>query len=258
MQPGHATVVAAMHAGKNGLERARAESPMRLLLPKAAGATAAWVCVTSLGGGLVRGDALALDVEVKPGATLLLTTQASTKAFRGATRQTWKARVDGTLVAWPDPVSCFADATYESDIDVALGPQGSLILVDTFTSGRPAYGERWAFQRFTSRIRVTRQDRPVVLDTIDLSARHGPIAARFHDVDAFATVLALGPRAAPIIEAMAAPSPPGSVLYAPSPTAAGMMARVAGRHSEDVLQELRRRLRNVGEICGVDPYASRH
>jgi len=106
MHPGHATVVAAMHGGKNGLERARAESPMRLLLPKAAGATAAWVCVTSLGGGLVRGDDLALDVEVKSGATLLLTTQASTKAFRGATRQTWRAQVEGTLIAWPDPVAC--------------------------------------------------------------------------------------------------------------------------------------------------------
>ncbi|HWL89139.1 MAG TPA: urease accessory protein UreD, partial [Polyangiaceae bacterium] len=116
--------MAACHGGKNGLERARAESPLRLLLPKVAGARAAWACVTSLGGGLVRGDALALEVEVKEEATLLLTTQASTKAFRGHTRQTWTARVDGTLVAWPDPVSCFAGATYESEIHVTLGPRG--------------------------------------------------------------------------------------------------------------------------------------
>ena len=57
------------------------------------GAHPAWVCMTTLGGGFVQGDAIDLHVEVKPDATLLMTTQASTKIFRGASRQALRANV---------------------------------------------------------------------------------------------------------------------------------------------------------------------
>ncbi|WP_394838245.1 urease accessory protein UreD [Pendulispora rubella] len=260
---GRGRVVAAFRGGKNVLERAYAESPLRLLLPKVpyvTGATAAWVCVTSLGGGLVRGDALRLDVDVDEGSTLLLTTQASTKAYRGGTRQVLHARVEGTLVALPDPVACFAGSTYESEVAVTLGPSATLVLVDAFTSGRAAYGERWAFERLASRIHVDRGE-PLLRDATVLDARHGSIAARFGRVDAYATLVALGARAADVMAAMLAPGRTAkNVLYAPSKLACGdgVVARVAAERTEDVLREIRYRLGNIAEICGVDPYASRH
>ncbi|WP_394848788.1 urease accessory protein UreD [Pendulispora brunnea] len=262
---GRGRVVAAFRGGKNVLERAYAESPLRLLLPKtpyasnAKGPTAAWVCVTSLGGGLVRGDALRLAIDVEEGSTLLLTTQASTKAYRGSTRQVLHARVEGTLVALPDPVACFAGSTYESEVVVTLGAAGTLVLVDAFTSGRAAYGERWAFERLASRIHVDRGE-PLLRDATVLDARHGPIAARFGRVDAYATVVAIGARAADVMAAMLAPRERTNVLYAPSKLARGdgVVARVAAERTEDVLREIRVRLGNIAEMCGVDPYASRH
>ena len=262
---GQGAVVASFQGGKSVIERARAESPLRLLLPKAMGATAAWVCVTSFGGGLVRGDELTLDVDVKPDATLLMTTQASTKAFRGGTKQMVRARVEGTLVALPDPVACFAGATYESEIAVTLGATGTIVLVDSFTSGRPAYGERWAFEQLSTRIRIERLRsdggrEPVALDATLLDARHGSIAARFGNLDAYATLMAIGPAAGRVMASLLEPSRDGVVLYAPSrlTRADGAVARVAGGSSEDVLREVRRRLRHIVELCGVDPYASRH
>src|SRR5262245_15081414 len=81
----------------------RATPPLRLLPIR--GGHAAWVYQTALGGGFVGTDDIALDVEVEPGATLLLTTQASSKVYRAAhARQTLTARVGAgaTLVAWPD------------------------------------------------------------------------------------------------------------------------------------------------------------
>ncbi|WXB11517.1 urease accessory protein UreD [Pendulispora albinea] len=210
---------------------------------------------------------LDLDVEVKQGATLLMTTQSATKAFRGETRQVVRARVEGTLVAWPDPVACFGGATYGSEVRVTLGGSGALVLVDAFTSGRPAYGERWAFERFSTRVRVERVQKdercePVAIDAALLDAQHGAIGERFGRVNAFATVFAVGAGVRPVIEALlevGREEREQGVLYAPSRLARdeGAVARVAGERTEDVLRTVHRRLRNVAEMCGVDPYRAK-
>src|SRR5688572_887672 len=79
-----------------------AESPLRLLYLR----PSRCVYQSSYGGGLVDGDALQLDVTVGAGASLTLKTQASTKAYRGATRQGWHVRVapGARFVSWPDPL----------------------------------------------------------------------------------------------------------------------------------------------------------
>jgi urease accessory protein UreH len=59
---------------------------------------------------------VSLRVEVAAGASLWLSSQASSKVYRGArSRFVLDASVrDGaTLVAWPDPVVCFAGATFD-------------------------------------------------------------------------------------------------------------------------------------------------
>src|SRR5262249_51891808 len=137
---------------------ARAASPLRLLTPSNHG-HGAWIYLASLGGGLVDGDAIHLDVEVGPGACGLLGTQASTKVYRcpaGACRQETRARVapEGLLVTIPDPIVCFAGARYGQSITVDLAPGASLVLVDTLTAGRSARGERWDFHRYASRTAV--------------------------------------------------------------------------------------------------------
>ncbi|CAN5526997.1 hypothetical protein BH10PLA1_BH10PLA1_14890 [soil metagenome] len=59
---------------------------------------------------------------------------------------------DGALLAvLPDAVSCFTDARYEQRQRFDLAPTASLLLLDWFTCGRLARGERWAFDRYHSR-----------------------------------------------------------------------------------------------------------
>ena len=60
-----------------------AASPLRLLTPGNHG-DAAWVFLASLGGGLLDGDRIDIDVDVGEGASALLGTQASTKVYRSA------------------------------------------------------------------------------------------------------------------------------------------------------------------------------
>jgi len=59
-------------SGRSDVHRARGAGPLRLLCPRAAG-NAAWVVTSSLGGGLVDGDHVALDVTVDAGATCVIT-----------------------------------------------------------------------------------------------------------------------------------------------------------------------------------------
>jgi hypothetical protein len=101
------------------------------------------VCLLTFGGGLVDGDAIDVDLRVEAGATLVFT-QATAKAFRGSSRQTIRAEVHGTLVFLPDPVACFAGSRYRQRVDITLHGEGSAVTLDGFTSGRAAFGDRWA------------------------------------------------------------------------------------------------------------------
>jgi urease accessory protein len=67
--------------GRSVASHVYATSPLRLLTPANHG-HAAWVFLSSLGGGLVDGDRLALAVSVEKGAAAYLSTQASTRVYK--------------------------------------------------------------------------------------------------------------------------------------------------------------------------------
>jgi urease accessory protein len=252
------------------LAHARATSPLRLLRPELPGSRASAVCLVTFGGGLVDGDAIELEIVVEPGATLVVFTQSPTKVFRGSSSQALRAEVHGTLVLLPDPVACFAGARYRQRVDVALGADGACVLLDGFTAGRPAYGERWAFARLDLRTTVSAGGRLVARDALVLDGSDGPIAARAGRFEAFQTVIAEGRAVAGIAADLLEASPLTSdLVVAPSPLPAGGLGpdgppgaggarvRIAATRAELALAEARRRLRNLPDIGVVDPFASR-
>ena len=66
---------------RSEVTRVLSQSPLRVLTPRNHG-DAAWLFLSSLGGGFVGGDALSLDVRVGDGACCWLSSQASSKAYR--------------------------------------------------------------------------------------------------------------------------------------------------------------------------------
>jgi urease accessory protein len=261
-----ARAVATAAGAKTVVASARAGSPLRLLEPAFAGARCAAVCMVTFGGGLVDGDRIELDVEVEAGATLLLFTQSSTKVFRGASAQHLAARVAGTLVLLPDPVSAFAGARYTGRVDVALEGRGACVVLDAITSGRPAYGDRWAMTGLDLRTRVSLDGRAVVTDALRLGG--GAPLARMGHFEALATLLAVGGAAGPIVTALLAEpiAPPTRDLVVAAsrlPRASalgtiGAVARIAATSPSLALDAARRRLRNLPDIDVVDPFASRY
>jgi urease accessory protein len=269
----HRGVAAAPHRGGRGilsarlegersvLARVQASSPLRFIRPTFPGTRAATVCVVTFGGGLVDGDVIDLDIEVGTGATLVIFTQATTKAFRGCTAQRLRAEVHGTLVLLPDPVACFRGARYTQRVDITLHGRGSAVMLDGFTSGRAAFGERWDFDMLDLATTVRRDGQTLVRDAVHLDRSDSAIAARMDRFEALATVLAVGPRTSRVAEGLLAPSVVSrDVVAAPSalPSAAGAIVRIAGTSPTHALDEARARLRNLPDIDVVDPFASRH
>jgi urease accessory protein len=259
---GRGTIVARLDAGggdRTVLPRVHASSPLRFLRPTFPGTRAACVCIVTFGAGLIDGDAIDLDLVVEPGATLVVFGQSSTKVFRGASRQAIRAEVHGTLVLLPDPVSCFEGARYQQRVDIALHDEGSAIVLDGFTSGRAAFGDRWAFDGIDLATTVRRDGQVVFRDALHLDIADGPIAPRLDRFEALATVLAIGPRVAPALASVLAEAVvTRDVVSAPSPLPSGAIVRIAASSPAHALAEARRRLRNLPEIDVVDPFVSRH
>lgn len=254
-EAGRGRLVARRVENRTVLAEAHATSPLRFLQTDFPSTSAA-VCLVTFGGGLVDGDAIDLLIEVEEGATLSVFTQSSTKVFRGAARQTITANVAGTLVLLPDPVAAFKDASYTQRVHVDLTASGRCVTFDGFTSGRAAFGERWAMTKIDLRTTIARAGRVVVNDALLLDSAEQPIPPRVDPYDAYLTLIAVGAALGD-----APPKPPSrdlAVATSPLVRADGSIARIAAASPAGALAEARARLRNLPDIDVVNPFESRH
>jgi urease accessory protein len=245
--------------------RAFATSPLRLLMPRNHG-TAAWIYTSTFGGGLLDGDSVRVGVEVEPGAAAYLSSQASTKVYRAVEGRAMVA-LDATigsgalLVVAPDPVVCFARSRYAQTQRVTIEGDGGLVLVDWFTSGRHASGERWAFDEYRSRMAVYRDGRLAWYDAVSLDAEDGPIGPRMGRYEVFAVIAIAGPRLEEDVRqalAFADTFAGNEVVVSASPLAGGGgILRIAGPSVEAVGHVIRRCLAFVPDRLGDDPWARR-
>lgn len=250
-------------AGRTVVTRCHSPAPMKLLTPQRLG-HAAWAYMSSYGGGLVAGDRLDLRVDVGPGATAVLTTQASTKVYHQQDGKSAQQLVDatvgsnGTLIVAPDPITCFADARYEQRQQFDLASDGSLLLLDWFTAGRLAHGERWAFDTYASENIVRVDGEMVACDRLrmdrEVSSIDGPFMTNRYNC--FAMVMLVGPAlteaCGQIAEAVREQALPQQstlpISFSPMPW--GGVLRLAGMGAEPVRAELERRLAFIGPTIG--------
>jgi urease accessory protein len=263
--------------GRLGFERAGArtavatayaDSPLRILTPRNHGA-AAWAYTSTLGGGLVGGDHLTLDLTLGPGAQAFVSTQGPTRVYRSVCgcESEVRARVaaGAALVLTPDPVSCFAGARYRQRTQIDLAASASLATWDVLAAGRVARGERWAFARYLASLSVRREGAPLVEEALLLDPAHGILSERLGRFDGIATLLLAGPlfagaRAAVLARVDAAPLAPGArILAAASPLGSdALLVRFAAESIEELLGTLREQLAGLPALLGDDPWARRN
>lgn len=196
---GQGELECALVAGASAIVSVAARSPLKLVVARERGACAR-VHVATFGGGLLAGDRIDLDVAVGVGAALVVGSSAPAKVYRAEAGATGTARLRarvaaGALLAWtPSPVTCFANANYLQSQEFSLDDGASLLFVDTLASGRPARGERWAFDACELQTRVSRAGVLALHDGLRLARGAVPVPDRFGRFDALATVLFSGPR----------------------------------------------------------------
>jgi len=161
MRSGQASLGVERVFDESTVTSALATSPMKLLTPRSRGPSV-WAYTSSFGGGLVAGDQTFLDLQLGSDTRCFLSTQASTKVYRNpdlrpCTHETHAVVGRGSLLVFaPEPVQPFAQSRYAQQQRFSLAADASLVLVDWFSSGRSARGERWAFSHFASRNAVWR------------------------------------------------------------------------------------------------------
>lgn len=262
MAPGHASIALRRAGLRTVLAQAAAVSPVRLLTPRNHG-DGAWVYLASLGGGLVDGDHLDIRVDAAQDTTCVLGTQASTKVYRSprGCSQRLDARVarGAALAILPDPVVCFAGARFSQEVTLALDPGASLLLLEGYTCGRSARGERWQFATYRSRTTITRGGNLALADATCLDSGHGSLPDRMGRFDVVLSLVAMGPRVSGVGDAMRAMSAgavcPGAVVAVSRLGPDAVIARVAGECFEDASRPLRTSFAALAAMLGDDPFA---
>lgn len=254
-------------AGRTTVTRAESHSPLKWLLPRRK-TPAAWVYSSTFGGGLVGGDRIEMRVGVRNKARAVLATQSSTKVYRCLPEthcfQSLSANVgsEAVLVVAPDPVTCFAGASYEQQQIIRLAPDATLVYVDWLTSGRRARGESWAFSRYRNRLDLYRDGSRLLTDSLLLDPSDGPLDSpirmgRFH---CSATVVMCGPQSQTACESLLTevndrPIEPGAnVVDAASPLDSGVIWRLAGLTTESISRLLKQRLEFLTPLLGESPW----
>jgi len=132
------------------------------------------VFVQSPTGGIAQGDRLAVSVDVGGGAVAHVSTGSSTKVQtmerNCALRETaLSVGADGHLDYVPEPTILHADARYAQHLTLSVATGASAVVAETVVPGRLARGERFAFERYRSRVRASGADGPLFRDATRLA-----------------------------------------------------------------------------------------
>jgi len=241
---------------------AYAESPLRLLTPRNHG-RAAWAYTSTLGGGFVDGDRVRLRIAVGEGAQAFVSSQGATRIYRSPRGCESELRAEvaagGALVLMPDPLACFAGARYRQRTELELSDGASVLAWDVLSAGRS--GERWAFEQCSLGLAVRRGGISLVDERWLLDPAQGPLPERLGRFDALANLCFAGPLSAGMRDRLALDGPVAPrapvVISASRLADDAMLVRLAAISVEELIRELRARLRDIPLLLGDDPWARR-
>jgi len=133
-------------------------------------------------GGLFEGDSAEVEVSLRQGAHLYLTTQAATKVYPAehgqVTRQLIRLRIaSGAILDYfPLPLIPFARALYVQEMAIQVESGGVCLVAEVLAPGRVARGEHFAYHMVRSRVEGWLDDRLVLFEQLILQPEQGSYA----------------------------------------------------------------------------------
>jgi urease accessory protein len=206
----------AFEHGERGtfLARQASAAPMRCVRPFALDSGERVLQLLHVGPGLMGGDRLELDVEVFPGAQAILVAQAATKVHamddgsRAELRVRLRVAAGASLEFHPGLTIPYAGSALRQRVEVDLEAGARFALVERWSAGRIARGERHAYRHVSSRVHVRSGGAPIYADALELEAGMGDAVGVFEGHDYLAGALFVGGQPPPLGRANAPTSPP--------------------------------------------------
>ncbi len=138
----------------------------------------------NISGGVLGGDALALNVNVEANAQAQLTTPGATRIYRhrpnlpDASQQTRAQIGSGAVLEYlPDQLIPFAQARYRQSTSIQLAPNAGLFWWETIAPGREAHGERFAYDHLEMKLEIYANDKPIALERYQLRPQDAPLSS---------------------------------------------------------------------------------
>ncbi len=161
---------AAMKDGRTFLEDLFFTAPYKIMKPFQMESGGIQVMPLCASAGIMKGDVQKFDYHVGEGAELEVLSQSFEKIHKmdgGSARREIRIDVEagGTLSYYPQPVIPFADSAFDSDMEIHLADEtAKLFLLDILSCGRAVSGERFAYRRFSSKVRIYRGEKLIYRD----------------------------------------------------------------------------------------------
>lgn len=115
--------------------------------------------IQSVGGGILQGDRVAVEIVVEPGARAMVTTQSATKVYKMEANYATNCLSavvgeGGYLELLTDYQIPYAGVRLYNRFDFTVDDGGTLIYTDGIAPGRVAHGESFAYKLIHSKLRV--------------------------------------------------------------------------------------------------------
>lgn len=122
--------------------------------------------------GLLAGDNLFIQLKIAENTDLALTTQAFTRV-QSMHENEWAQQnsefyleKNSRLLYLPHPLVLHKDSAFKQTTTIIMEDNSQLIYGDIVAIGRVLNQERFAFRQFSSYLKITHQDRPLLIDRI--------------------------------------------------------------------------------------------
>ncbi|TWS25259.1 urease accessory protein UreD [Tsukamurella sputi] len=127
--------------------------------------------VVNPGGGCLRGDTYAIDIELEAEARAVVTTQSATKVYRtpdGAAAQHMRIQLGphSVLEYVPDALILYREATYRQTCIVEMDDSASLVLAEIVTPGWSPDGALFRYDELRMRTEIHRGGTLLAVDNL--------------------------------------------------------------------------------------------
>jgi urease accessory protein len=168
--------------GRTRLARLEQRAPLRVLFPRVCADELVEAVLLNIGGGVVGGDRLAVEVEAGPGAQVRLTTQAAERIYRSAGPScALEVRLRAGRDAWlewlPQETILFDRCRIGRQLVLDLAPGARALAGEVVVFGRAAHGEALSSGAFSDRWWLCRGGRLLWADALRLDGALAPCLA---------------------------------------------------------------------------------